>query len=273
MKYNRILTAALACAMSSLFVGCYDDYEGYSAGAPSGRYDISIIDEGAVVVAKTATEFTVTLVRDTDEKADHSALDVPVEVVGGGLKFPSSMATFAAGKDTTQAVITLPTNMALNTPYMITVSLPSEYVQPYKVNPENLCFVSTTLSKEDYELVGKGTFNDGFWGETEEECIWDVTVEYSPELDTYRVKPAYEDGCPLLFKWNKESNELTLANSTGADVDTWECGLSHPNYGAITANYVEASYDPEAQSFDFLFEWTVSAGSFGEYPVSIVLSE
>ena len=274
MKYNRILTAALACvSMAGLFVGCYDEYDSYSAGAPSGRYDISILDEGAIVVSKTATEFTVTLVRDTAVKADHSALEVPVSVFAIGIKLNSVTASFAAGSDTTEVAIALPADMALNNPYMLTLSLPKDYIHPYKANPDALCYLATTISKEDYELVGKGTFNDGFWGETEEECIWDVTVEYSPELDTYRVKPAYADGCPLLFKWNKESNELTLANSTGADVDTWECGLSYGDYGAITANYVEASYDPETQSFDFLFEWTVSAGSFGECPVSIVLSE
>lgn len=73
---------------------------------------------------------------------------------------------------------------------------------------------------------------------------------------------------------DEECEEVIFMHfSADADVDTWECGLTYGEYGAITANYVEASYDPEAKSFDFLFEWTVSAGSFGEYPVSIVLSE
>ena len=57
--------------------------------------------------------------------------------------------------------------------------------------------------------------------------------------------------------------------------DKYATGLVHSTHGAITANVVGASYDHweagkllevACDAFYFDFKWTVSAGSFGQYP-------
>lgn len=277
MKYNRILSAALTCsAMASLFVGCYEDYDDYSVGAQNKNLHVAFINDGALSVDKTATDLVLTLVRSTDPAADHSALEVPIIVNGLGIDFkvPAS-ATFAAGKDTTEIVVALPEKMELNVPYYFNISLPEEYYATYDEYTDNAFMLTTTVTKEDYEKYADATLVDGYHLKDKNPIESPVVVEYSPMLETYRVRSLLVDGYHFFFKWDKEKNEVALANASGKEAIKWSTGMTYGSYGAITAYLLDEdpSYDPETKTFKFYFEWDVSAGTITEASISLVLAE
>ena len=277
MKYNRILTTALTCsAMAGLFVGCYEDYDDYQVGPQNKSLHVAFVNDGELRVDKTATELSLTLVRSTDPAADHSALEVPIIVneMGADFKVPAS-AKFEAGKDTTEIVVALPEEIEFNNPYFFNISLPEQYYATYDEYTKNAFMLTTTITKEDYVKYADATFLDYFWGATEEgPAEKEILVEYSPMLDTYRVRSLFESGYHFFFKWNQETNKVTLVNASGKAVTSWSSGLSYGSYGAITcvikADTPAPAFDPEDNSLEFTFDWQVSVGSFGTCPIYIL---
>ena len=278
MKYNRILSAALTCtAMASLLVGCYEDYDDYSVGAQNKSLHVAFVNDGELRVDKTATDFTLTLVRSTDPAEDHSALEVPIIVNGLGIDFkvPAS-ATFAAGKDTTEIVVALSDTMKLNVPYYFNISLPEEYYATYDEYTDNAFMLTTTVTKEDYEKYADATLVDYFWDVTDAgPAERKVEIEYSPMLETYRVRSIFVEGYNFFYKWNETDNKVTVVNSSAKEASKWSTGLTYGSYGAITAYSTETvpTYDAETKTFEFEFEWKVSAGSFGSASICLVLAE
>jgi hypothetical protein len=76
-------------------------------------------------------------------------------------------------------------------------------------------------------------------------------------------------GVGISFTWDKEKNVVKMG------ADKYATGLVHSSYGPITANVLGATYSHfeagqllniACDAFYFNFKWTVSAGSFGEYP-------
>ncbi|MCR5394595.1 MAG: hypothetical protein K6E86_04305 [Bacteroidales bacterium] len=271
MKINRILPSTLVClSMASLFVGCYDEYDDYEVGDAASQYNVTFATASDIVAAKSDNGCTVTLQRPSSEAA--SALTVELDVLISEIAFdiPKTV-TFAAGDTLADLVITFPADMELNVPYSIELEIDDDYTNPYLAQ-ESISKLYTTISKEDFDTYAAVTFVDGFWY-GEEECEWNATVEYSPALDIYRVKDAYYTSNPLYFAWDKEAGTVSLVASDGTATKKWVTGLVDDDYGALTAVYVSGEYVAASKSIEFLFSWTVSDGSFGKYPVSLVFAE
>jgi hypothetical protein len=66
---------------------------------------------------------------------------------------------------------------------------------------------------------------------------------------------------PLTFTWDGGEN-IALG------VSALQTGYNHPSYGMVIANFLGAEVMTEGNMVQFVFniKWTVSAGSFGEYP-------
>ena len=114
----------------------------------------------------------------------------------------------------------------------------------------------TAIELEDaFEHYCYGTLAVGLFKEQ-----WEQAMEvYQLDGNIYRLPDYIVEGYDLVFHWDQTTNEaMFLKNS-------WETGYMHPTYGMITANGRSIVYDEATKTFTFAVEYTVSAGSFGEY--------
>lgn len=242
----------LALATTAVFASC-EKSTPYEPGKPAGQYDVcfSAANGDQVVLDLTAKSFDVVLER----KNTSGALTIPVSfwVDVEGAASTVSEVSFADG----QATATLTVNLGEIDPfvnYQAELKIPEEFTQPYS---ETAGFprYGFVFYKEDYSAVATATYYDDFWSGEE----WEVSIEYSPLLENYRVNGAFPSGNTFAFTWDKGS-KVAYVNKTAIAT-----GYNHASYGAISATPTSCSYDSETGEFAFIFKWTVSAGSFGEY--------
>ncbi len=265
MKLHKIFLFA-AVALATAFTSCSED-DTYEAGKPAGKYNVTFAEYSPVTLASDATSFEVTL-----QRADASeALTVPLTVLSAseGVVVPSS-ASFAAGEETTTIDVTLPSEMEYNTDYSVSIQIPEEYTNPYAEQATCPIYKNTFL-KEDYAVEATGTYTDNFWYEES----WSVSLEYSPSQDLYRVKDMFDDGCdPFFFKWNKETNVVTVTDATGTTQKYISTPFDYSGYPIVAyCNQAKFSYDPSSKTFEFPFYWYVPAlsGGFGIYACYLAL--
>ena len=264
MKLNKLFLLA-ALAVAGLFTSCSDD-DNYSAGDPAGSYNVGFPDQENLILSSTATSFEVTVSRTSGS----GALTVPIEVYQCPDYFtvPESV-TFADGQTETTVVVTIADGMPFNTNVDFEIRIPEEYTNAY-LDQELYPIYKISLNKEDYETKYTATFYDNFWyGET-----WDVTLEYSPSLNIWRIKDMYADGYHYYMQWDGDtstSSNIVFTDETGAQLSKCETGIVSSTYGMISSTQNETSmaysyYDADEAMFQFYFKFTVSAGSFGFYP-------
>lgn len=250
-KYTKII--AIAFAAVSVLASCTKETP-YEPGKPAGSKDVFFSKENpsTVVLALSDTEFSVVL-----ERSDASAAEtVPLAAwcdVPNVISVPASV-SFAAGETSVEVPVTLGECESFVN-YMINISIPEEYTQPYKedAGSPNLALI---FYKEDYKLWKTGEYYDAFWYEDS----WEQPIEYSEIQDTYRLSNVWADGYGFTFKFNPDTKDVAFASS--AKIAT---GINHSSYGAISATPVSCGYDADLNAIIFVFKWTVSAGSFGEY--------
>lgn len=254
--YKYVLAATIA--ISGVFTSCSSD-DDYTPGKPAGSNNVTFICDGTVVLAQTATNFEVSLIRDNAS----SALEIPLTVVGSeGFTVPAS-ASFPSGEDTITVTVGVPADMAVNKGYNFEIRIPEEFTNPYKKQDTYPTF-KATIMKEDYAPYAIATYEDGWYEEA-----WEIEIEYSPSQALYRVKDIVEVGYPLFFTINKDTNVVKLSESNGAATTSWVTGIIHPTYGMVTAKMASGEYVNDPENGDYIvfpFQWTVSAGSFGTYP-------
>lgn len=222
-----------------------------------------------VVLASDATEFEVALLR-SDAK---DALTVPLKgvcTIDGIFDVPESV-EFPSGVDSVNVKITVLDKIEMFKNYSLTLSVPEEYTHQYALQ-DGYPACSVEVVKEDYVTYAEGLFYDTFW----EETAWAHTLQYSELLGNYRIKnPWGTGGEDFVFTWDG-TEKVTMS------AKKYATGITHPSYGAITANILGAAYshfaagelmETECDAFLLDVEWTVSAGPFGEYPLFFIVTE
>jgi hypothetical protein len=152
------------------------------------------------------------------------------------------------------------------------------YYKAYALNANGVVYgtVRDFVALEDYAPAAEGEMYDDFWsGDT-----WNLTLEYSPTLDRYRLKDfmweyAYP-GYDLIFTWDKATGVLAAVGERhatyGIAVPT---GIEYGSYGAITAYFPDGSitYDADSKTIVFMASWRVSAGGFGAYGLYYTITD
>lgn len=244
----------------------------YEPGAPMDENGpnvyFSAYNNSDVTLASDATEFEVAVLRD-DATA---ALSVPLKsvcVIDGIFTAPETV-EFAAGEDSVVVKVQVG-DVEMFTDYQITLTVPEEYTHAYAVTEVGPTYIANVV-KEDYVPYANGLYYDIFWAE----AYYEKVLEYSALRDEYRISDPWLTGATdITFTW--DGTEKVVPGSA-----SYATGLYHPSYGGITANVVNAAYvtypagslmDVDCNVFQFNFGWTVSAGSFGEYPNLFIVLE
>lgn len=215
-----------------------------------------------MVLASDATEFEIAVLRDDAT----NALTVPLKgvcTVDGIFEVPESV-EFASGVDSVGVKVTVTDKIEMFKNYSITLSVPEEYTHQYALQEEYpACAVKVV--KEDYVTYAEGILYDTFYFES----AFAYNLEYSELLDNYRIKnPWASGGDDFVFTWDG-TEKVTMS------AQKYATGFTIGNYGAVTANIVSAVYthfaagelmQTECDAFYININWSVSAGSFGEYP-------
>ena len=126
--------------------------------------------------------------------------------------------------------------------------------------------------KEDYKLAYTATFTSERFDDE-----WEQDVEYSEMRGIYRMPNLYSD-LTVYFIYSKDENgnvNFDFCDETGK-ADKKFSAYTHSTYGVVTAAY------PNSKAEDLVIngnvvtanlEFTVSAGSFGEFVESFTLPE
>lgn len=268
-KYSRFIIFPLLAAVFA-FCSCSDDDE-WSVGKQTNAAGINVylpnVDGSSIALASTENSFTLTVARSTES----GELTVPLKVAnangydkdGNSLFSVPESVTFSNGEKEKTITVSCSDNMDMFKTYNLTVIIPEEYTKPYSVDADNMPRKELNIIKEDYKTVASGKYYADFWGDDngipyEEEA----TLEYSEIKKMYRVKNVIF-GQTFTFSIG-EDNSIEFGDSK------YSTGYIHPSYGEIYISPSEneeypSYYDPDTKKYYFGFEYTVSAGSFGDY--------
>lgn len=262
MKLLNTLFLAGALCVSAGFVSCSDD--DYTPGNVTNSEGLNVSFENVAKIALSPEEnsFKVTLTRNNT----NGDLTVPIKsvtVTDGVFTVPTE-ATFKSGEATTEITVNVSDNVDMFKNYKLSLSLPEEYSTPYdstSVANGKAPRAELNVIKEDYEPYATGTVTSNFNADDDGNPAVEEgkTIEYSKIKNMYRIKSFWGDGTgDLTFTWDGKDNVATAESAVPT-------GFSVGSYGEATANFKKASYDEATKTFDFDFEFTVTAGSFGEY--------
>ena len=257
--FNKLaLVATIAAGIG--FTSCQEELP-YEVGAPAAQdsavvYFTSNMPE--VVLQLQDSTFEIGIARYATEAATYN-LNVAVEDgTNGNIVVPTSVTFDEGDLDTT---ITVAVNeITLMQGYTVKVAIDEEWVNPYAVGENTV--LSFVVKCEDYVPYAVGTYYDYFLYGPEQP--YEQVLQYSPATDTYRIPDCwYMGGGSVVFTWKND----TEINVTSKTIKT---GYNHPSYGMISANYLNdycyAEVAGNMVQMVFYINFTVSAGSFGEYP-------
>lgn len=256
--FNKLALVATIAAGIGL-TSCQEELT-YEVGAPAAK-DSAVVyfanDYNDVVLSISDSTILLDVARHTTEAATYK-LDVTLEEgIGNAIVVPTSV-TFDEGDLDTTIVVTVG-DIELMKYYTVKIAIDEAWVNPYAVGENTV--VAFDIMREDYAPYAVGTYVDYFlYGP---EYPYEKVLEYSPSLETYRMKDCWDLGTTevFTFKWDGGEN-IALGTSV------LKTGYNHPSHGMISANYLTAQVMTQDNLVQFVFniKWTVSAGSFGEYP-------
>ena len=258
-------------AVLALFSACTESEDDYTPAKPSAveetEYYFNRTQPTSAVISLAASEYVVSLERINSE--EEITLDLIVNAEDSVFTVPETV-TFKAGESTADIVIAINDKMDVFVEYAIEISLPEEYINPWKV--DNYSIFTVKLTKDDYAPFAKAVYH---WGFTNILVGIGVSFEqeilYSAYLNAYRMVSPWstpaetyvawgcgaEAGDNVEFEIDEETGKVTLLGKT-----VFKSGLIHPNYGSVSANFVDGELDEDG-NINFEYKWTVSAGSFG----------
>ena len=227
----------------------------YTPGNPTNTNGNNIYfsadNASTVVLGLTESSFTVKIERESA----NGAVTVPLKSYSPSTVFtvPSSV-DFAAG-ETSKDITVQFAGAEPFVNYSLQISLPEEFTYQYKDQNVYPSYAAVVL-QEDFKVIHTSNFYDDFWtGET-----WAQNLEYSELKDTYRFSDLWDYGYGFEFTWDKGTGKVVV--NGGNKLTT---GIVSSSYGMISAQDQGSFYDPDDDAIYFLFKWTVSAGSFGNY--------
>lgn len=259
MKTMKNILSILLLGFITMTVCSCDDELNYSPGEPSACVDSKVffsednVYDYILGVADNEVSFFL-------ERTDASG-SLKVDLLAEGydetvFSVPASV-EFAAGETKKEVKVQI-NNVEMFTTYTLKkIAIAPELVNPYK----DYSAVSLNVYKEDYAPYAKGMYTSTFFGEE-----WEQVLEYSPILDLYRFSDLYATDYDFFFTWDGGATMTMQTTKT-------QTGYVHSTYGMITAEIQATKYDAENQTFKFQYKWTVSAGSFGSYVESFVVTE
>lgn len=257
-------------AVAVVFCSCSDD-DDWSAGKQTNAEGINVYlpatENTEIALSPTDNSFTVTVAR-SDASGE---LTVPLvtsnangyDKDGNSLFSVPESVTFADGEKEKEITVSCSDVMDMFKTYRLTISVPEEYTKPYADSEENLPRTELNVIKEDYKAVASGKYYADFWADDDGTPYEEpATLEYSEIKKMYRVKNVIF-GQTFTFSL-ADDNSIEFGDSKYAT------GYVHPSYGDIYISPSEndeykSYYDPDTKSYYFGFEYTVSAGSFGDY--------
>lgn len=267
MKLNKIFLMAGAVMSMFMAVSCSDD-DNWSAGNPTNAdsLNVYIASDNNVVLPVDGNTFEVTFARNNT----NGELTIPVNFSTGTPEIftdiPTSV-TFANGASEATVSFSCISDLVMFKTYRATIVIDEQYTTQYADQATNMPRAELKIVKEDYKTAKKGTYLS-WWTEVAEPA----ELQYSEILDSYRFA-------------SQTSGEFTFAFSLG---DTDENGVqpiyysdsfiasgsatsaewAHPTYGVMTmkgSTKKLSYYDPATKTYWFDINFTVSAGSFGNY--------
>ena len=255
MKISKIFLMAGLTMMSFMATSCGSN-DDWAPGDPSlvGGQNVYLNTAENIELPMDGNTFEVTFARTTTS----GELTVPVyfstptpEVF---TDVPKTV-TFASGADKATITITCKSDMEVFHTYRATITIDQQYTQAYIDNETNCPKAELKVIKVDYKPFKNGTYYSEFFG-TEEPAV----LEYSEIKKLYRFKHVAAD---QTFNFTVDAdNNIKVVE---AKIPT---SYVHATYGAVTANRTNKPSFIEVEdgvtTYYFNFEYTVSAGSFGD---------
>ena len=255
MKISKIFLMAGLAMMTFVATSC-SSKDDWAPGEPttSGGQNVYLDTEESIALPMDGNSFEVTFKR----TATSGDLTIPVNFSTSTPEIftdvPSTV-TFASGAAEAKITITCKSDMEVFHTYRATITIDQQYTTQYADAETNCPKAELNVIKEDYKPFKNGTYYSQFF-ETEEPAV----LEYSEMKTVYRFKNVTE-GQTFTFTVDEDNNisivEAKIATS-----------YVHPSYGPITANRTKKPSFIEVEdgvtTYYFNFEYTVSAGSFGD---------
>jgi hypothetical protein len=273
MRTLNSISTLILILLTALFASCEDDMAVRDPSPETNPNSSNVYflntNDTIPILAIDQTSFDVVLGREKTEKDQVVALAVE-SVYTGLFEVPESV-EFKAGEDEKTVNIKIK-ELELMKKHHIAISIEHDQTVPYLIQ-ENYPRLELYVLQEDFAPYANGTYTSEFFEES-----WEIVLEYSPATELYRFKDCWVEGYDVLFKWDKETNEVLIQgapNSSGSHIHL-QTGYMNGNYGMISAYYDQSDlkyYDEESKTFTFPITWMVSAGSFGSYPDSYAIEE
>jgi len=255
MKISKIFLMAGLAMMTIVAASC-SSKDDWTPGEPTvaGGQNVYLDTEENIALPLDGNSFEVTFKRTTTS----GELTIPVNFSTPTPEIFTSVpstVTFASGAAEATITVTCKQDMEVFHTYRATITIDQQYTSQYADAETNCPKAELNVIKEDYKPFKNGTYYSQFF-ETEEAAV----LEYSEMMDTYRFKNVTE-GQTFTFNVDDDGNisivEAAIATS-----------YVHPTYGVITANRTNKPSFVEVEdgvtTYYFNFEYTVSAGSFGD---------
>lgn len=271
MKLGKIFMF-VAMAMVGLCTTSCDDDDDWAPGNQPGQYKDSGVgfdETDNFIIGIDTKTITISISRANGQ----GELTVPLISSGTSkyLKVPESV-TFANGATEAEVSIEVDPEMTAFTEFPLAISIPEAYTNPYAEGAVSNLKIFCTVLKEDYKPAYTTTYSSERF-----EDEWEQSVEYSELLGIYRMPNLYSD-LNVYFIYSKDENgnvNFDFCDETGK-ADKEFSAYTHSKYGLVTASY------PNSKAEDLVIngnvvtanlEFTVSAGSFGEFVESFTLPE
>jgi hypothetical protein len=264
-KYIRFIFIFIGVITTLMLNGCSEDFPerepSYVPGENIPEVYFPADNEYDVEVEPTATGVDVSIAR----KNTSGAVSVNISKVDTADVFsvPDNV-EFADGEELVTFTVEFSNLKAFET-YALELFIDEELTNPYTTTEGTNNF-KLFVVQSDWVDFAVGSYYSDFFVDT-----WDQVLQYSEILDRYRFPDLWVSGVDYEFNWDGES-EISAIAEVGNKVVT---GYEHPTYGMVSAttDYDNSSYDQNDQMFTFVREWTVSAGSFGEWVETYTITE
>ena len=257
--FNKLALVAITAGIA--FTSCQQEELPYEVGAPAAQ-DSAVVyfadNFSSVVLQLSDSAFQIAIGRTATEAATYQLNATFEEDVNGNIQVPSTV-TFDEGDLDTTITVTV-TDIELMKNYTVKLAIDEAWVNPYAVG-ENIV-LQFNVKREDFVPYAVGTYVDYFlYGP---DSPYEMVLEYSPSSDMYRISDCWGmGGGNLTFTWDGAE----AINVTSKTIAT---GYVHSKYGMVSANYLNdqcyAAVEGNIVQMVFMINWTVSAGSFGDYP-------
>lgn len=230
-----------------------------------------VVNPSSIELLPTDSLFEIVIGREVYEYAK----DVKLKLVdnSGAFSIPSSV-SFAAGDSIDTIQVWVDTEkLEFFKDYSIELSIDdSKSVNPYVAAENGAPVWSINVIVSDYKKFDDGIFSSEFF-----EQAWPQEILYSEIKNAFKFVDPYAVGYSMEFT----VDSLGAIDGYKKDKDGRYVfdAYNHSTYGIVTMHVWAgqkwmkySNYDPATKTLIFDSEWTVSAGSFGEYYESFTFS-